>query len=556
MTAPVRVSVLMPVYNTPEVTLRAAIRSALSQRASFELVVVDDASTSPAVGRVLAEVERHPRVRVLRRESNGGIVKASDDALAAARGEFVALLDHDDLLALDCLEEVERVLDQYADVDYVYTDEDKISDSGEHFDVFAKPDWSPERLRCQMYTGHLSVIRTSLAREVGGFDERAEGSQDHDLVLRVTERARRVVHIPRVLYHWRAIRGSVAMDETVKPYAHDAGLAAVQRHVERVGIQGTACSTELAHTYRVVRHLDPSVLVSIVIPTRGTSALVWGERRCMVVELVRSILQLSTHRNIEIVVVYDRPTPQEVLDELTRLGGPQMRLVLFDEPFNFSAKCNVGLLAASAEHVVFLNDDMEVVSPDFLAQLVGPLSEDGVGATGARLLFADGTLQHGGHVYESGDLTHAGLGAPGDDEGPFRAYRVSRECSGLTAACLATTRRVMDEVGGFCEGLPGNFNDVDLSYKIRAQGYRMLWIADATLYHFESVSRDPTVHSWEYTFVMDRWGTPDTDPYFPGGSQVRPARGTLDTARAAVRLLRREGVGAVWSKVRSRVSQR
>jgi len=507
----------MPVYETPEAALRSAIDSVLCQRASFELVVVDDASTSPAVREVLAEAEKDPRVRVLRRAINGGIVKTSNDALAEANGEFVALLDHDDLLAPECLEVVERTLGTYPDIDYLYTDEDKVDDAGQHYDVFAKPDWSPERLRCQMYTGHLSVIRTSLARAVGGFDERAEGSQDHDLVLKVTERARRVVHIPQVLYHWRAIPGSVAMDQAAKPYAHDAGLAAVQRHLERMGIRGVATSGELPHTYRVVRHLDPSVQVSIVIPTRGPSALVWGERRSMVVELVRSVLRLSTHRNIEIVVVYDPPTPQDVLDELTRLGGEQIRLVRFDEPFNFSAKCNVGMLAASAEHLVFLNDDMEVVSPDFLEQLVAPLFEEGVGATGARLLFADGSLQHGGHVYASGDLTHAGFGTPGDDEGPFRAYLVSRECSGLTAACLATTRQVMEQVGGFCEDLPSNFNDVDLSRKIRGEGLRMLWIAGTTLYHFESVTRDPKVHEWEYEYVMDRWGTPKVDPYFPVG---------------------------------------
>ncbi|MCL2422458.1 MAG: glycosyltransferase [Micrococcales bacterium] len=512
-------SVLMPVYNPPAKTLSAAIESALSQRAALELIMVDDLSTSTAVHEILTRAERDPRVRVVRRDTNGGIVTASNDALAEATGEFVALLDHDDLLAPGCLETVVRALDAYPDVDYLYTDEDKVTEDDKHYDVFAKPEWSPELLRGCMYTGHLSVLRTSLVREVGGFDARAEGSQDHDLVLKVTERARRIVHIPQVLYHWRAVPGSAAMDPDAKPYAHDAGVGAVQRHLDRLGIAGTATSNRRMHTYRVVRELDPSVLVSIIIPTCGSTGLVWGERRCMVVELVRSIMRSSTHRNLEIVVVYDRPTPQKVLDDLVRLGGSQVRLVLFDEPFNFSAKCNVGMLAASSNYLLFLNDDMEVVSQDFVVQLVAPLMEEGVGATGARLLYPDGTIEHAGHIYAHGTWIHAGIEAEADDPGPFGAFELSRECSGLTAACLATTRHVMEQVGGFCEELPGSYNDVDLAYKIRDEGYRMLWMSGTTLYHFESVSRNPDVQPWETSFIVNRWGTSDVDPYYRAGSR-------------------------------------
>ncbi|MBO9555479.1 MAG: glycosyltransferase [Cellulomonas sp.] len=513
------ITILTPVYDPPAAALRSAVESVRSQDFdAWQLVLVDDCSPSPHVAALLRELAASdPRIVVHRRTENGGIVAASNDALERATGEFVALLDHDDMLATGALAAIAEALADEPDVDYLYTDEDKVSDEGDFYDAFVKPEWSPERLLGQMYTGHLSVLRTSLVREIGGFEVGADGSQDHDLVLRVTEKARKIVHLPGIYYHWRAIDGSTAQDGEAKPYAWDAGVRAVQRSLDRQGIRGRARRGPQPGTYRIARELDPSVKVSIVIPTRGGTALVWGETRCLVVELVRSIVSLSEHENLELVIVYDEPTPEPVLAELREIAGDRATFVLFDEPFNFSAKCNVGYLASSGDVVVFMNDDMQLVSPNFAAELAAPLFEKGVGATGARLLFSDGSLQHGGHVYAAGDLTHAGFKGPGDDEGPFRAYLVNRECSGLTAACIAVTRATFEDVGGFNEGLPGNFNDVDFSYKIGSRGLRLLWMVDVTLYHFESLTRDSTVHQWEYDTIMRRWGTRDLDPYLPVG---------------------------------------
>ena len=509
------ISILTPVYDPPLDTLRATVDSVTVQDfGSWELVLVDDRSTSPAVGPLLTELAGHDqRIRVVSREVNGGIVAASNTALDAARGEFVALLDHDDLLAVGALRSVAGAL--AADVDYLYTDEDKVGADGSFYDEFCKPEWSPERLRGQMYTGHLSVLRTELVRKVGGFAPGSDGSQDHDLALRATEQARRIVHLEGVHYHWRALGGSTAQDPDAKPYAWTAGVAAVQRHLDRVGIRGRAEYGPQPGTYRVRRELDPSVKVSIVVPTRGSTGLVWGERRCLVVELIRSLVRRNTHANVEYVIVYDAPTPAEALEELRLIAGDRAVFVPFYEPFSFSAKCNVGYTAASGQVILFLNDDMELVTPDLVEQLAAPLFEEGVGATGARLLFADGSLQHGGHVYASGDITHAGFKGPGNAEGPFAAYRIAREVSGLTGACLAVTPATFEAVGGFSEELPGSFNDVDFSRKVTALGLRMLWLADATMYHFESLTRDPTVEQWEYDLVMHRWGTPEVDPYFP-----------------------------------------
>ncbi|WP_230402002.1 glycosyltransferase family 2 protein [Sanguibacter suaedae] len=511
-------SIITPVYNTPSDVLSDTITSVLDQTyAAWELLLVDDASTSPAVREVLDKAAaKDSRIRVVARESNGGIVAASNDGLREANGDFVALLDHDDLLTRDALQVVSEALAE--DVDYVYSDEDKVDESGRYFDHFEKPDWSPERLRHQMYTGHLSVIRTSLAREVGGFRQEFEGSQDHDLVLRVTEQARRIVHIPEVLYHWRVVPGSAAGDLEAKPYAWAAGRDAVQAHLDRVGIAGTAELGDAPGLYKIRRAANPDRMISVIIPTRGGTGLVWGERRCFVLEAVRSLLAHTSHEKLEIVVVYDIPTPQAVLDELKEIAGEKLVLVPFHGEFNFSKKCNEGFLASTGDIVVLLNDDVEAISDDVLETLVAPLEEPDVGLTGARLLFSDRTLQHAGHVYYKDVIHHSYFMWPDDAFGPFSALRLNREASGLTGACIALRREDYELIGGMAEDLPLSFNDVDFSRKLRHVGYRLVWMWEAALFHFESQTRDPRVKESEVTYLFRRWDTPDRDPYSADGA--------------------------------------
>jgi len=516
------ISVLTPVYNTPTGVLRETIESVRSQGfTDWQLVLVDDASPDPAVRDVLrAAAASDPRIQVIERTENGGIAAASDDALSAATGTYVALLDHDDLLVDGALGRVAEEIRRFDDIDYLYTDEDKVDESGTFSDVFLKPDWSPERLRGQMYTAHLSVLRTALVRSVGGFRAGFDGSQDHDLVLRVTERARRIVHVPEVLYHWRLIQGSAAADIEAKPYAWDAGRRAVDEHLRRVAIDGVAELGPVPGTYRVRRNPAPGHRVSVIIPTRGSSGMVRGERRVFVEECVRTLVERSGLPGLEIVAVCDTVTPPEVLDALRQVGGEALRIVHFDEPFNFSAKCNVGALHATGDILLFLNDDTEVPAGASLEPLVGPLDEVDVGMTGARLLFEDGRLQHGGHVYDDGDWYHARFFAGPDDYGPFSSLLIAREASGLTAACVAMRREVFEAVGGFSEQLPVNFNDVDLSYKVRSAGYRLVWLPDATAFHFESQTREATVLASEVQATRARWGVPGRDPYFPQDSRV------------------------------------
>jgi glycosyltransferase involved in cell wall biosynthesis len=514
-------SIVTPVYNPPLDVLRDTIRSVREQTfADWEWILVDDCSPDAGVLQTLhAAAEQDPRIRVVQRAQNGHIVAASNDGLAAAVGEFLVFVDHDDLLVKTALERMAEEIAAHPDADYLYSDEDKAEGSSEDgtlrfFGDFPKPDWSPERLRGQMYASHLSVVRHSVLDRVGGFREGYEGSQDHDLILRVTEQARDVVHIPEVLYHWRLIPGSAAGDSNAKPYARIAGMRAVQDSLDRLGILGTVVPVPTARDcYRIVRRLPAARRVSIVIPTRGDSGLIWGAERTFVVETVRSVLQTGAHDEVEFVVVADSSTPSDVTDRLQEMCGSSLVLVPYSKPFNFSEKMNLGVVHASGESIVSLNDDIQPISDHWLQQLLGPLEEPDVGMTGAKLFFSDGTIQHGGHKYDSEHFHHPYLGANGDNLGAYGELVINHEVSGVTAACAGFRRDVFFEVGGFSETLPINFNDVDLSYKIRRAGYRIVWVANCELYHFESRTRVRGIEPWELAAARARWGYPARDDY-------------------------------------------
>jgi GT2 family glycosyltransferase len=342
-------------------------------------------------------------------------------------------------------------------------------------------------------------------------------------VLRVSERTDRIHHIAEVLYLWRMLVGSAAGDAQAKPWAFDAGRRAVQEHCDRVGIDAVVEMLAQPGSYRVRRRVRGEPIVSIVIPTRGSSARVQGVPRVHVLHAVTSVLERSTYANYELVVVADRETPDAVIVELERLCGDRLRVVWFDGAFNFSAKVNAGVASSAGDVVVLLNDDIEVLTPDWIETMVALAQEPDCGLVGCKLLFADGTLQHAGHVYRGGNMTHAYLGYPGDEPGMANLLQLERECSGVTAACAAVRREVWEQVGGFCEQLPGNFNDVDFSLKIRHRGLRVVWTPHAILYHFESLTRIDDVKASEVGFIDRRWARVLLrDPYFnPNLDQLR-----------------------------------
>lgn len=512
-----RFSIVTPVYETPADVLWEMLESVRRQSFSdWQLCLVDDASPSALVREILDRAAaEEPRVSVAHRTENGGIVAASNDALSLAQGEFIALLDHDDKLHPDALRLIDAAIGDDREVDYVYTDEDKIEERGRHLSPFLKPDWSPERMRTQMYTCHLSVFRRALVEEVGGFDAEFEGAQDWDLVLRVTERARKVIHVPRVLYHWRSIPTSAAAGEDVKPWAFEAGKRAVQAHCDRIGLKATVeRDLEDQGVYRLNPRLPAEPSVSIVIPTNGQRREVRYEEVVLVENCVRSIVADSTYSNYEIVVVADSHTPAAVGERLREIAGDRLRLVDFDRPFNFSEKINAGAVRADGDHLVLLNDDIEVATTDWLERLVIHSELDGVGAVGARLLLEDGRLQHGGVQFEGGLPGHPYYGWPGDAAGYANNLKISRNLLAVTGACLMTRRELFDRVGGFTTTFPVNYNDVDYCLKLRAAGKRTAYIGDVVMLHFESSSRAPDVADWEKQKLLDRWaGMTQPDPY-------------------------------------------
>ena len=514
-----RFSIVTPVYETPAGVLRAMLKSVRRQGfRDWELCLVDDCSREPHVRETLdAAARADSRIRLSRREENGGIVAASNDALAMAQGEFVVLLDHDDKLHPDALELVEEALAADPEVDYLYTDEDKIDEAGHHSGPFFKPDWSPERFRTQMYTCHLSVLRRSLVEEVGGFHVEFEGSQDWDLILRATERARRVAHVPRILYHWRTLETSAAGGgEEAKPWAFEAGTRALQAHCERIGFQAEV-ERDLEHpgVYNLNPRLERRPPVSIVIPTAGTNREVRFEQTVLVTHCVRSIVETSTYDDFEIVVVADTSTGGEVLEELRGIAPDRVRIVPYDRPFSFSEKINAGAVRSEGEHLLMLNDDIEVIAPDWIERMIMYSSHDGIGAVGGRLIVEDGRLQHVGVLFENGGFPgHPYHGFSRDFGGYSNSVLVAQNLLAVTGACLMTPREAFDEVGGLTTTLPVNYNDIDYCLKLRGLGLRVVYDPGTLLYHFESSSRSTDVAEWEKEMLLERWGPLiDRDPY-------------------------------------------
>jgi O-antigen biosynthesis protein len=505
-------SICTPVHDPPLELLRACLDSIAEQTfEDWELCLVDDGSSDPSV---LEELRRRAgadtRIRLMERAQAGGIVVGSNAALEMANGEFVVLVDHDDRIEPDALELVARAIDSDPTIDYLYTDEDKLAPDGTVHDTFHKPDWSPERLRSQNYCTHLSVLRRAIVEEVGGFRPGFDGSQDHDLILRVTERARTVHHVAAVLYHWCITPGSAAGDADAKPYAREAGRRAVEEHLARLGIEATVEQLATPGHYRSRRHLANPPSVSIVIPTVGTARAVWGVERPLVLGAVRSVLEVTAYPDVEVVVVADPETSDDVLRELAEL---ECTVIRAGGEFNFSARCNEGAAASSGEVLLFLNDDVLVEQPDWLEVMVGFLAEPDVGVVGARLLYADGTLQHGGLLLNEQPL-HIFHGFAGDDPGPFGLLEIDREVSAVTGACLLTPRPVFEEMGGLREEFRIAFNDLDYCLRVRATGRRIVWSAHSTLFHFESQTRRPEADQHEIDLLYARWGEElSTDPY-------------------------------------------
>jgi O-antigen biosynthesis protein len=500
-------SIILPVYNTPAEYLEKAIQSVQAQYyPNWELCICDDGSDAEHIRPFLERYHRdNARIQVVFSDRNQGISAASNRALQMATGEFLGFLDHDDELSPAALFEVARLLQQHSDADVIYSDEDKLERSGRRSDPFFKPDWSPEYLLSLNYACHFGVYRRARVEEVGGLRAELDGSQDYDLLLRVVEKTEKVFHIPEVLYHWRKAGGSTARLAGAKDYSTDAGQRALQQHLERCRIRGTVVNTGVANRYRVRPELAAKPLVSVIIPTRdGLEVL----KRCL-----RSIESKTSYPHYEILIIDNgscRPETQLFLQSLRH------KVLSLPEPFNFSRLNNFGATHARGAFLLFMNNDTEVISPEWMTAMLEVCHLPGVGVAGAKLYYPGGTIQHAGVVLGIGQVAgHSHKHFPARNRGYFDSLSCIRNYSAVSAACMMVRREAFDSVGGFDENLKVAFNDVDLCLRLRRQGVRIAWTPYAELVHHESATRGFALDPQEVELMRKRWGPIlAEDPYY------------------------------------------
>ncbi|MCB5197372.1 glycosyltransferase family 2 protein [Deefgea salmonis] len=514
------ISIVMPVYNPNPTWLVQAIESVRAQiYPNWQLCIADDASPDPAIRPLLARfAQLDSRIKLVFRSQNGHISAASNSALALASGEWVALLDHDDLLPAHALFWVVDAINQQPDCQLIYSDEDKVDEEGRRSDAYFKCDWNPDLFYSQNMFSHLGVYRTALMRAVGGFRVGLEGSQDYDLALRCIEQidAKQIYHIPRVLYHWRVHADSTAHSSEAKPYAAIAGERALNAHFQRLGVNASAES--MGYGYRV-RYGLPEVLplVSLIIPTRNGLKLL---RQC-----IDSILNKTTYSNYEILIVDNGSDDKATLHYLRELADmPCVRVIRDDRPFNYSALNNAAVKQANGEIIGLINNDIEVINADWLAEMVSHALRPEIGAVGARLWYADDTIQHAGVILGvDGIAGHVHRFLPKNHVGYCGRASLIQSFSAVTAACLVVRKSLYELVDGLNETeLQVACNDVDFCLRLREAGLRNLWTPYAELYHHESASRgfDDTpekiarAHK-EIAYMQQRWGTAlVTDPAY------------------------------------------
>ncbi|MCD8196959.1 MAG: glycosyltransferase family 2 protein [Lachnospiraceae bacterium] len=487
----IRISVLVPLYNTPEKFLREMIESVQAQTyRNWELCLADGSDEKhPEVGRICVEYQKaDSRIRYQKLEKNLGISGNTNACFAMATGDFIGLFDHDDILHPSALYECMKVICE-KDADYVYTDELTFeSPDLDHIIVMHfKPDYSPDNLRANNYICHFSVFDAKLLEKTGLFRPEYDGSQDHDMILRLTEEARSVQHIPKILYYWRSHPNSVAADIGAKTYAIDAAKRAVHDHMrDYYGIEVKVESTRAFPTIFQIKYLITGTpLISILIPNKDHET---DLRRC-----ISSIAERSTWKNYEIIVIENNSTEQSIFDYYEELkADARMRVVTYEGEFNYSKINNFGAGFAKGEYLLFLNNDTEAITPDWMEQMLMYAQRADVGAVGAKLYYADNTIQHAGVVIGLGAHRSAGhthYKMPREHLGYMGRLCYAQDVTAVTAACLLVSRRIYDEVGGLDESFTISLNDVDFCLKIREKGYLNIFTPFAELYHYESKTR-------------------------------------------------------------------
>ena len=480
-------SIAVPVFRTPAKFLCEMIESVRSQSFPFwELCLANADPEDREVAEILERYCREDRrIRVKNLKENKGISENTNAALAMARGEFVGLLDHDDLLAPDALYEMAARLEKDEGIDVFYTDEDKVTtDLSEHFQPHLKPDFNLDLLRSNNYICHFFVVRREIAERIGGFRPEFNGAQDYDFIFRCTEQAEKIVHIPRILYHWRVHSASTADNPASKMYAYEAGKRAIEGNLERSGVRGVVSLRQDYGFYDVHYPVEGEPLVSILIPNK--------DQKETLMHCIRSVLETSTWKNLEILIIENNSEREETFACYRELEkDPRIRILTYPgKTFNYSAINNFGVQQAKGEYLLFLNNDIEVITPDWIEQMLGNCQRPEVGIVGAKLYYPDNTIQHAGIIIGIGGIAgHAFLGLARAKSGYLHKSSLQMDYSAVTAACMMMKAEAFRKAGGFEEKLTVAFNDVDLCLRTVEQGWLVVYDPHVEMYHYESKSR-------------------------------------------------------------------
>ena len=515
-----KISIAVPAYQTPEKFLRQMMDSLLAQTyENWELCIANASPKDASMEYILMEyAQRDSRIRWKKLDENKGIAENTNEALAMSQGEYIGLLDHDDLLAPNALYEVAKVLEKEPETEVLYTDEDKVrGEDLEHFQPHLKPDFSPDLLRSNNYICHFFVVKRSILEKTGGFRREYDGAQDYDFIFRCTEQAGKIRHIPEVLYHWRTHEASTADNPESKLYAFEAGKRAIEANLKRSGLVGTVTHTKDYGFYRVKYQVKGTPLVSIIIPNK--------DAREDLEKCINSILGRSTYSNYEILIVENNSTSQEIFDYYKQLSEmPKIRLLRWKKEFNYSAINNFAAAKANGEYLLFLNNDTEVITPDWMEEMLGFCQRKDTGIVGAKLYYGNDTIQHAGTVIGIGGIAgHMFTDMPRERSGYMHKASIIQDLSAVTAACMMIKKQVFDEVQGFEETLSVAFNDVDLCLRVRQLDYLVVYDPYVELYHYESKSRGAEDSKekvrrfqTEIEFMRCRWEKllKEGDPYY------------------------------------------
>lgn len=512
-----KISIITPVYNPPSKYLILCLESVIKQSyQNWELCLTDDCSTNSEIKKILNDyLKKDHRIKVIYRSINGHISQASNSSLKIATGEFIALLDHDDELAPQALYKIVNFLNIHPNADLIYSDEDKLETNGVHTEPSFKPEWSPDMFLSTNYLCHLTVIRKSLVNKINGFTKGLEGSQDYDLFLRITEITQNIFHIPDILYHWRKIPGSTAAVYSTKSYANQASIKSLKNHIQRTKTKATVINGIQQGTFRIIYQIS-TPLISIIIPNKDNVNYL---QKC-----IESITQKSTYKNYEIIIIDTGSLNSKTFNYYQKLKSNfKIKLLNWDKEFNFSQVNNFAVKKSIGDYLLFLNNDTEIITPDWIESMLQLAQKEEIGAVGCKLIFKNDDIQHAGVFLSVGGIAnHNFYRLPDKISQPFpllNSKDMIRNFSAVTGACLLINKKKFLSVDGFDTIFKIAYNDIDLCLKLNQLGYRTAYTPFAKLYHYQSVSisknRNQSQFKKEQELMTKRWeSTINNDPFY------------------------------------------